>query len=273
MFTFFTVPKPFLDPHITIIQTNAFRNWKKLGIDVFVFGNDFGVREKAEEFGFFHFGDIEKNEFGTPLLNSVFRKAHIFSRKKYLVYINSDIIITSDYLKIFSYLPRENFLISGQRYDIEITHLVDFESGEWEKKLNDKTEKEGILHPPGGSDYFIFNREIFFNIPPFAVGRVAWDNWMIQEALKKNIKAIDATNLATVIHQNHNYNHQINNGVDKLQSPEGKRNYQFINSKNGLKTLDDIKYKFDKRGRILLKDNLSKKIKVLINRIRRKFKV
>lgn len=274
MFTLFTVPKSFADPHINLIQTNAFRSWKALesNIEIFIFGDDEGVREKAIEFNFTHLSEIEKNEFGTPLLDSIFKKANQLCRWPYLVFVNSDIIIPGKFLKIFCHLPQENFFISGQRYDIDITEPINFKSTEWEGDISAKIENFGILHPPTGGDYFIFNRDLFVNIPPFAVGRVTWDNWMIQESLLKNIKTVDASDFVKVIHQNHNYNHQINKGINKINSQEGQMNFKLVNSKNGLKTLEDMVFKFDNQGGIVKKINLNKKNNSLFRNILRKIK-
>ena len=40
--------------------------------------------------------------------------------------------------------------------------------------------RQGKRHPPTGSDYFIDPRRMIQEMPPFAVGRPAWDNWLIQ---------------------------------------------------------------------------------------------
>ena len=45
-----------------------------------------------------------------------------------------------------------------------------------------EVKTRGRLHPPGGSDYFIFPRNCFTKIPNFAIGRAGWDNWMFYHA-------------------------------------------------------------------------------------------
>jgi len=58
-----------------------------------------------------------------------------------------------------------------------------------------------------GLDYFIFPCGLFRDIPPFAVGRPAWDNWLVYKARSLGLPVIDATKMVTAIHQNHAYSH------------------------------------------------------------------
>jgi len=47
LLTLFTAPKPFVDPHISLIQTNMLRNWQALGpeIEIVVIGDEPGIAE------------------------------------------------------------------------------------------------------------------------------------------------------------------------------------------------------------------------------------
>ncbi len=77
-----------------------------------------------------------------------------------------------------------------------------------------------------GSDYFVYPREVDFGLPPFAVGRPGWDNWMIGRALQLGFPVIDMTPSTTVVHQNHDYGHvQGRRGLD-WEGPEADRNLQ-----------------------------------------------
>ena len=91
----------------------------------------------------------------------------------------------------------ENFLIIGQRWDMDIRELLDFSEG-WDDRLRARIKTEGKLHPPVGSDYFIYPSHCFTQVPDFAVGRSMWDNWMIYHALKSKWATVDATGAATV---------------------------------------------------------------------------
>jgi len=76
MLTIFSVPKPF-HGRIGVIQTNAIRSWVLLrpACEVILFGNEEGTAEIASRFGIRHIPDVERNEYGTPLVSSVFSTA------------------------------------------------------------------------------------------------------------------------------------------------------------------------------------------------------
>ena len=49
----------------------------------------------------------------------------------------------------------------------------------------------GRPHLPAGSDYFLFPRHLFAEIPEFAIGRAGWDNWMIYQARRQGWPVVD----------------------------------------------------------------------------------
>ena len=246
MLTIFSIPKPFKDPHIINIQTNAIKSWAKLGpeVEVFLAGDDFGVAEFCQENNIHHIKDVKCNEFGTPLLDSTFELVRQKSKNQILMYINADIILTSDILPIFPFLPAKDFLVVGQRWDLDVPNLINFSDKNWEEKINDEIKKRGALHPPAGSDYFIFPKDSFKNIPSFAVGRIGWDNWMIEEALAQGLKVIDVSPLAKIIHQNHDHRHKGDAGF-KVEDP---KNLAFLNKNGILFTLKNANYSMTVAG-------------------------
>jgi len=251
MLTIFTLPKPFKDKHTSIIQENAIKSWVFLPkTEVILIGNEEGIEKKAGELGVKHIKNVKRNQFGTPLLNDAFNKARNESDKKYLCYINADIILLKDFLNIFKFVPKKDFLIVGQRWDLEVGKLIKFDAN-WEDRIREKLKKEGELHRPrgkAGSDYFVFKRSLFRRIPPFSVGRVGWDNWMIFHARKKGMIAIDATPLVRIIHQNHGYPETRDTGKKKRESPEGRRNILLAGSEKNLFNLGDCNYMLTKKG-------------------------
>ena len=76
MLTIFGIPKPF-EGHFGVIQRNAIQSWTRLSprCQVLLFGDESGTAEVAAEVGAQHIPKVERNEFGTPLLNSVFGQA------------------------------------------------------------------------------------------------------------------------------------------------------------------------------------------------------
>ena len=219
MLTFFAIPKPFRN-HIGVIQINAIRSWALLRpeCEVILFGDEEGTAEIASELGIHHIPEVECNEYGTPLVNSVFTLAQNTAKHQLMCYINADIILMSDFLKAVSQVRVDRFLMIGQRWDLDITELLDFDNPDWESHLYSMISKYGCLHPPSGVDYYLFSRELFGEIPPFAVGRTTYDNWLIFKARSLGAPVIDATRVVTSIHQNHERTYTSVG----LQGPEGE---------------------------------------------------
>jgi len=264
MFTIFSLPKPFLNPHIKTIQRNAIKSWATLGdeVEIFLLGKDEGIKEMADEFSLRHFPDVKTNEYGTPLLDSAFQIARINSKNDYLFFINSDIIFLKDINILRSNMPKKKFLILGRRYDLEVKEEIDYTT-DWKSKLIKKVKDNGILHRPEGSDYFIFPKNHFRDIPEFAVGRVGWDNWMIYNAVKKGFKTIDASQAITIVHQNHDYSHQLLKKVDKKNDPEAVKNRE-LTLKAGYLFCDETEWIMEKDG------TLRKRLYIKKARLRRK---
>jgi hypothetical protein len=210
LLTLFTAPKPFTDPHIAIIQRNALRSWVALGgeVEVLAVGDEAGMAETAADAGVRHLPDVRRNAWGTPLISSIFELAEDNSRSPFLCYANADIILLPDVLAAARSVSQLAglFLLIGQRWDLDLREALDFSAG-WERQLREEIRARAKLHPPAGSDYFLFRRGSFKDIPNFAVGRAGWDNWMISHAVKEGWPVIDATKAVTAVHQSHDYNH------------------------------------------------------------------
>lgn len=249
MLTLFSVPKPFRG-HINIIQRNAIQSWLKLSpkCEVILFGDDEGVVKTAEEFGILHIPEIEKNEFGTPLLNSAFNLTQKLAKNEILVYINADNILMSDFISAIKKIKKPLFLMSGRRWDSDVKEEINFDNSEWEKEILKEVKKGGKLHPPSGMDYCIFTRSLHLNFPPFAVGRPGWDNWLIYHIRSLKIPVIDATEAITVVHQTHDYFHSIYGEKDRVGGPESKKSLKLAGGFSNMMTLRDADWVLTPEG-------------------------
>ena len=209
--TIFAIPKSFKDTHIALIQRNAIASWAKLPrTEVILMGNDPGVAEIANEFDIEHVADLAVNESGTPLLDDAFAKANLLANAPVMAYVNSDIILMSDIEVVadrFANEEMEKFLMIGRRIDTDIDEPLNFAQANWAGDLREFVLTQGKLAPVVCKDYFIFPKGQHASIPRFAVGRGNWDNWMVANANKNEIPVIEATNVITAIHQNHDYGH------------------------------------------------------------------
>ena len=242
--TIFSAPKPFIDPHIATIQVNAIQSWKQIGaqISIILIGNEEGVASVAKELGVEYEPNVERNSQGTPLISSIFDIGRNYNDSPLLAYINADILIFSDFLETSKMVldKLEKFLLVGQRWDMEITNRIEFETG-WETKLKEKCRSVGKLHPRGGSDYFVYPRSCFTELPNFAVGRAGWDNWMFYQARKNKWACIDTTNTIQIIHQNHDYSH-LPGGQSHYRLPETNENVRLAGGRRTIFTLQDVNH-------------------------------
>ncbi|MFH2039753.1 MAG: hypothetical protein ABIJ65_10000 [Chloroflexota bacterium] len=224
--TIFSAPKSFSDPHIATIQRNAIRSWRELGadVDVILVGEEEGLAEAARDLGVTHISQVSRNEHGTPLVSSIFTAARENSSSALLGYVNADILLLPDLLPAIRYMAEmvKEFILVGQRWDLDVWEVLDFSDG-WATRLRHDINSHGKLHPPAGSDYFIFPRSCYQDIPDFAIGRAGWDNWMIYQARKQGWLAVDATRVITIVHQGHDYAH-LPEGKTHRRVPETDEN-------------------------------------------------
>jgi hypothetical protein len=242
LLTIFTAPKPFEDPHITLIQRNAIRSWTLLGpeVEVILMGKDFGVAEAAAEFGVAHLPDVACNEKGVPYIGDMFRLARQTSDSPLLMVINADIILFPDMLQAArsAHQQIDEFVLAGQRYDLDVNEPLDFSDG-WEQRLRAEVAARGTLHTPTGSDYFLFSRQVYQDVPNFTIGRAGWDNWMIYHGVTQPWRFLDATPSVTIVHQNHDYRH-LPNGQIHYRHPESERNVELGGGNQKMYSLRDV---------------------------------
>ena len=207
--TLFSAPKPFTDPHIATIQRNAIRSWTLLpDVDVILFGEETGLAEAARELGVKHISHVERNANGTPLISSMIELARENSSSDLLCIINADMILMSDFLVAAKRAKtlKERFVLLSQRWDLDVTQPIEFNDG-WQNRLSSIVHRQGLLHRPAGSDFFLFPRSCYTNVPNFTIGRAGWDNWMIYKARQEGWPVIDCTPSVMIVHQNHDYSH------------------------------------------------------------------
>lgn len=230
MLTIFACPKPFRG-HVSIIQRNAIKSWTLLQPrpEIILFGDEEGTAEVCKEFGLRHIPEVERNEYGTPLLSSLFASADSTASNSTLCYINSDIILTTDFMPSVQNISKrwDRFLIVGRRWNVDIDHLWDFEKGDWEERLKEYVSSFGNVDCWCAIDYFVFNKGLFHGIPDFALGRTCWDNWLIYYArCQKKVPVIDASKVIIAIHQNHGYTHHLGGISGIFYGPEAQHNLQ-----------------------------------------------
>ena len=227
MLTFFSVPKPFVG-NINIIQRNAINSWLMLKPkpEIILFGNEQGVCEISKEINIVHFPDITYNEFGTPLLDYIFDCAQKMASNSKMVFINTDIILGDNFVRAVSSIPFTKYFMVGKRWNLDVCKELSLNHSYSDKELAYLLSQGGIPHSYWGADYFVFPKGMITKIPPFAIGRLIWDNWLIYKARSLGVPVVDASNVVIAIHQNHGYRSKVQNenGGWNWHQPEVARN-------------------------------------------------
>ena len=246
MLTIFTIPKPF-QGHIDIIQRNAIKSWTRLDpdVEVILFGDEEGVASAASELGVRHERHVIRNEFGTPLLDSVFDRAQEIARHPVVCYVNCDIVLLNDFcdaaIRVAAW--RDQFLMAGRRWDADITEAIDFSQPDWREQLRDLALRTNRQRPPYWIDYFMFPRgQYYHKLPPFAVGRPGWDQWMIWYSRSTRIPVVDASRSVMAVHQDHSYAHHPLGFKGVMEGEEAKSNAQLLGDAQHLFTTEHAQY-------------------------------
>jgi hypothetical protein len=238
----FTAPKPFTNAHIALIQRNAIHSWLSLGaqVEVLLLGEEAGLADFAAECGAKHVPEVARNSNGTPLVSSMFDLARQNTTSPLLCCVNADILLMPDVVQgaLDAARQAKQFLMVGQRYDLEVNEPIEFTPG-WPERLRLRARTQGKLHRASGSDYFIFPRSCFTHMPTFAIGRAGWDNWMIYAGRYNGWPVIDATPSIMIIHQNHDYSH-LPGGQPHYRLPETFENVRLAGGKRAIFELPDV---------------------------------
>ncbi len=225
LITLFSAPKPFTNPHIATIQRNAIKSWTLLpDVEVILLGDETGLAEAAQELGVKHLREVKRNASGTPLISSMFQLARQNSNSDLLCIINADMILISDFVQVAKQAIKlkDKFVLLSQRWDLDVTQPIEFSEG-WQNGLRSTVHRQGQLHRPAGSDFFLFPKSCYTDIPDFTIGRAGWDNWMIYKARTEKWSVIDCTPSVMIVHQNHDYSH-LPGGKPHYEHPDTNEN-------------------------------------------------
>jgi hypothetical protein len=132
------------------------------------------------------------------------------------------------------------------------------------------------MYPAAGSDIFIFSRGLFREVPPFAIGRGYWDNWLMREARQAGADLVDVTSAVTTIHQIHSYNTVAgvpagsSTDVHVYETEEGRRNLELAGGRSRLHTVFDATRIMSKNRRLRVSWNpllIRRRVKASLRRI------
>jgi hypothetical protein len=250
MLTLLAVPKPF-QGHIGVIQRNAINSWSHLlpKPEIFLFGDEPGIAEISAELRLRYLVDIARNEFGTPLLNDLLGRAREFVSTPLLCYVNSDIILIQEFLEAVDRVrvAFPHFLAVAHRLNIEVLDPLDF-AADGDERLRREILPRGTPGDHTAIDFFVFPRDAYLEVPPLALGRAWFDQWLIKEAHRLKMPVVDLTEVAPAIHQTHTYEHIEGGQKGAYWGEEALRSLAIYGGKPHAFTLLDVTHELTSGG-------------------------
>lgn len=247
MITFFTTCKAFLGEHYTI-QRNAIQSWQRLSDDIVIIGDEEGMEEAVCELGVRLIPEVKRGpQSRRPMVHHLFELGDKAARYSVRCYVNSDIILMPDFLDAVRPAAEHfsgDFLLVGQRWDVDLCLDLDFGGKYWPGDLRKYVQEFGALHPTSGMDFFCYRGDPWGEILPFRLAYM-WDTWLLWRALQNNIPVVDITKVAMVVHQSHksrlrwdcpdaNYNRETLVGKDWRRVNRGTQHATWVLTKKGL---------------------------------------
>jgi len=196
------------------IQFSYMRAHSEVEWLVFVSG-ECGVVERAYDFVrcFEIEPRMESPTHGLPFLNHLMRRARFVARRSttHLLYLNADVVVTGDLVagvrNVTRQVAERHVLISGYARAFRARRHYDWADAGHRREFAKAVDGAREYEEPGwGMESFIVDRDslLLQRLPPFLVGRVRWDNWMMQfGAAHPAIAAVDASAALRPVHLEH----------------------------------------------------------------------
>ena len=113
----------------------------------------------------------------------------------------------------------------SRRWNVQILDFLDFHEG-WEQELREKVAEQGSRNADCAIDLFAWYGDPWHKIPDFAIGRYAWDNWLVGAAQANNIAIVDVTPSVRLTHQSHR--------IVEWENPDATNNFRLAVVMGGL---------------------------------------
>lgn len=226
-----------------MIQRNALGSWVRLhaDVEVILFGDDAGAAEVARELGLRHEPRVERNRLGSKRIDYLFARAQEMARHDVLCYCNCDIILLPEFCAALERVRggHERFLMVGRRWDTDVREAVDFNDVNWGARLRELARGRGVQQAGWSVDYFAFRRGLYGEMPALVIGRVWWDHWLVWKARAAGAAVVDASEVVTAIHQNHDYAYHPAGATGVWTDEQARENYRLAGGRWHLRTIDD----------------------------------
>jgi len=246
-------PKKFHAPWADL-QVRAIESWKNVAMEseVCIVAPRSDVETLPEGLADYAVVAKENSLSPLPLFGDIMEEAYRCSDADLFCYLNSDIIVPSNFGQLEVEGLEERFLVIGARWDMA-------EDAEYPERLEPQNViqylsaniKQGkvVLHRPTGIDYFIFRRGTFDSLNSLIVGRGGYDAALLAYCLRSGIQLVDATETYPILHQFHDYSHLPGAKKRVMQGEDATYNREAHDIEHSGPIILDALYKLT-RGRL-----------------------
>ena len=234
--------KPF-DAEFGPIQRAAVASWRRHSrAEITVLGDEeAGSAQAARDFGVTLVRTASMRTardlgfgYGAPLLTSIVEQgdAQTQSDQAVVLWLNADLILVHDVDAILEHVFSEwpdPFMV-GRRRNV--------------KTFKDAALGAGTIEIPTGADVFAWRRGFFARhgvvVPPYILGRFAWDQWLMRVAIEHARDPVDPTEALHVCHPEHGYGHMsgVEQGVEAWSSAGAGHNLHLSPESHAFKMTD-----------------------------------
>lgn len=204
--TIFAAPRPF-EGDFERIQRNAIFSWTCLEPrpEILVFGGGARAAAVCDELGVRSVPEVSSTASGAPMLDSLFAAAQQVASNEVLAYANPDVIFLQE---VVVALERASvrfgrFIAVGAPRNAQFGDTLRGPVGEWRSAAEPAIARATRPARGSGADLFVFPCRALDPIPPIAIGRLGWDNWLLWRCATNALPSIDITDAAALIHQDH----------------------------------------------------------------------
>ena len=212
LLTMFTTFKEL--PEREYIQTNTVQNWGSLGDNVqpLLYTDSSPFNSSLVNASLQHDWLINpvlhRNIHGTPFLKDMYHKASSLVRSKFYGYCNGDILFDEGLVDTLAGINRtfpddKPLMVIGRRTNVQMNITAQIPIHE-PKAIQELAKKKGRLFRPDAEDYFFIWQPHLFpwhSIKDVVIGRPAYDNYFVAQAIRGKVTVVDATRTVLAFHQ------------------------------------------------------------------------
>ena len=198
---------------VSLPLLNSIESWERLSCvsEVFVFSDTITETELKDHCSKVKIFSANERPDRPPMVKTLFNDAFINTNNKFLCYLNSDILLLSDFCEAFHECKSrwDNFQMIGQRVDWMDSNWIRFNKNISDNEIRRRVQDDNSkLHSDQGIDYFCFNRDVYStqldDMPDFMLARQRFDHYLSYAPRRIGAEVIDCTNRVYCIHHEEN---------------------------------------------------------------------